>query len=147
MKDTYKSFADLERNEQSGIDYRIVVRRAMSAFAIVAPHGGGIEPGTSEIADAVAGADYSFYAFEGMKPPPGNKVLHITSTRFDEPMCLALVKRTEVVCTVHGEEGMGEGNGVIVGGLDTTLGGLVAQELTRHGFAVARHPDPRLQGR
>ena len=54
MADTYPNFAALAQHERSGIDYRVVVRRAEPAFAIMAPHGGGIEPGTSEIADAIA---------------------------------------------------------------------------------------------
>ena len=54
MADKYRNFDQLSRNESSGIDFRILVRRARTAFAIVAPHGGGIEPGTSEIADSIA---------------------------------------------------------------------------------------------
>ncbi len=54
MPDTYPNFAALARKERSGIDYQVRVRRARPAFAIMAPHGGGIEPGTSEIADAIA---------------------------------------------------------------------------------------------
>jgi phage replication-related protein YjqB (UPF0714/DUF867 family) len=68
----------------------------------VAPHGGGIEPGTSELADAIAGSDLSFYTFEGLKSS-GNTDLHITSTRFDEPMCLTLLASSSVVVTLHGE--------------------------------------------
>jgi phage replication-related protein YjqB (UPF0714/DUF867 family) len=33
--------------------------------APVAPHSGGIEPGTSEVADAVASDEFGFYAIEG----------------------------------------------------------------------------------
>ncbi len=54
MTDKYPNFATLEQHERSGIDYCVLVRREEPAFAIVAPHGGGIEPGTSEIADAIA---------------------------------------------------------------------------------------------
>src|SRR5262249_61887052 len=100
--DTYRNFAALARKERSGIDYDVLVRRARTAFAIVAPHGGGIEAGTSELADAVAGATHSFYTFEGLKPS-GNRDLHITSTRFDEPMCLSLIGASDVVVTLHGE--------------------------------------------
>src|SRR5258705_12941810 len=64
MADKYRNFAELARNEVSGVDYRILVRRGMAAFAIVAPHGGGIEPGTSEITLAVAVEDFSYYSFE-----------------------------------------------------------------------------------
>lgn len=91
MADKYPDFDTLSRNERAGVDFRILVRRAMSAFALVAPHGGGIEPGTSEIADGIAALEWSLYAFEGLKPS-GNADLHITSTRFDEPMCLELVR-------------------------------------------------------
>ena len=83
MADKYRNFAELARSERSGIDYDVLVRRARPAFAIIAPHGGGIEPGTSEIADAVAGLTHSFYTFEGLRTS-GNTDLHITSTRYDE---------------------------------------------------------------
>lgn len=43
-----------------------------------APHGGGIEPGTSEIADAIGGERGSFYTFGGLKSS-GTADLHITS--------------------------------------------------------------------
>jgi len=33
----------------------------------MAPHGGGIEPGTIDIADAIARSEYTFYAFQGIK--------------------------------------------------------------------------------
>ena len=56
MADKYACFEDLSRHEVSGVDFGVRVRQARAPFAIVAPHGGGIEPGTSEIADAV-GAD------------------------------------------------------------------------------------------
>src|SRR5215475_5685832 len=59
MSDKYANFAELARKEVAGVDYRILVRQATSSFAIVAPQGGGIEPGTSEIADAVAESDLS----------------------------------------------------------------------------------------
>ena len=65
----YSSYAELARHEVQGRDYRIRVdRRAHSPVLIVAPHGGMIEVGTSEIADSVAGADYSLFSFEGLKP-------------------------------------------------------------------------------
>ena len=55
MADQYENFEELSQNETVGVDFRILARRARAAFDIVAPHGGGIEPGTSEIADAIAG--------------------------------------------------------------------------------------------
>ena len=76
-EDRYAGFAELAGHERLGTDYRIRLRSACPAFAIVAPHGGGIEPGTSELAEAVSGEQLSFYAFEGLKRA-GNAALHVT---------------------------------------------------------------------
>jgi len=145
MADRYPNFAALEQREQSGIDYAVQIRRAEPAFAIVAPHGGGIEPGTSEIADALAFTRWSFYSFEGLKRS-GNGGLHITSTRFDEPMCLSLLGKTSRILTIHGEEGDDDGEGVFVGGLDVKFGESIGALLMAQGFDVRKHPDPNLQG-
>lgn len=145
MPDKYPDFATLSRHERAGVDFRISARQGKSQFAIVAIHGGGIEPGTSEIADALSAPDWSYYAFEASKSK-GNADLHITSTRFDEPMCLALIGRSKVVVTIHGEHSKADGEGVFLGGLDTALGRRIATALKAKGFTVSRHPDPRLQG-
>src|SRR5262249_50754220 len=146
MADKYRNFADLERHEQAGLTYDIAVRRAQPRFAIVAPHGGKIEAGTSEIADAVAGRLHSFYTFEGLKGS-NNHELHITSTHFDEPMCLTVIAVSEVVVTIHGEHSEDDGEGVFMGGLDTALGDRIGAALSDAEFHVRVHPDPRLQGR
>jgi phage replication-related protein YjqB (UPF0714/DUF867 family) len=84
MADRYKNFLELATKETQSIDFRVRLQQRTGKAVVLAPHGGGIEPGTSEIAEAIAGADLSFYAFEGIKPAD-NRILHITSTRFDEP--------------------------------------------------------------
>jgi phage replication-related protein YjqB (UPF0714/DUF867 family) len=145
MADTYPNFAALEQYEKAGIDYCVLVRREEPQFAIVAPHGGGIEPGTSEIADGIARQRWSFYAFEGLKRR-GNAVLHITSTCFDEPMCLTLLSDTNRVITIHGEESEDDGEGVFMGGRDMDLRALVTEKLTDQGFNVRIHPNTNLQG-
>jgi phage replication-related protein YjqB (UPF0714/DUF867 family) len=144
MADKYPDFYTLSQNETSGIDYIISLRQANNRFAIVAPHGGGIEPGTTELADAIASESLSFYAFDGIKPR-GNVDLHITSTNFDEPICVILLSRTETVVTMHGE-GDAAGEGVFLGGLDKELGESVEVALTAAGFTVRRHPNRKLQG-
>jgi phage replication-related protein YjqB (UPF0714/DUF867 family) len=145
MADKYRNFAALARHEQAGVDYAVSVRRAQDEFALIAPHGGGIEPGTSELADAIASDIFSCYTFEGLKSS-GNSDLHITSTRFDEPMCLTLLGQTEIVVTLHGEHSTEDGEGVFVGGRDEDLGTALGCELTRRGFDVRRHPNKKLQG-
>jgi phage replication-related protein YjqB (UPF0714/DUF867 family) len=145
MADKYSNFAELSLSEVPGIDFGILVRQARTAFAVVAPHGGGIEPGTSEIADAIAAGEFSFYAFEGLKSS-GNADLHITSTRFDEPMCLTVVSRSTVVLTIHGEHSEADGEGVFLGGLDKA-GPPAAPGPRSEGLRGGPAPDPRLQGR
>ncbi len=143
MPDRYAAFAELQSAEAEGHDFRVLVSERNSAVAIVAPHGGNIEPGTSEIALAIAGEDLSCYVFEGLKYY-GNKSLHITSSRFDEPRCLRLVGGARTVLTVHGESG--DSQNIYLGGLDTGLRDRLAASLAAGGFSVARHAKPTMQG-
>lgn len=142
----YCSYAELARHEAQGRDYRVRAhRRAHSPLLIVAPHGGMIEVGTSEIANSVAGAEYSLFSFEGLKPHGANRDLHVTSHQFDHPDCLALAARSETVLAVHGC--LGESL-IHVGGLDSELTARLARHLRAAGFAVeaasekypGRHP-------
>ena len=74
----YKSFSELCRSEREGVSYQRKVANRQSRFAIIAPHGGRIEPGTSEITKAIAGTQFSYYTFDGIRQE-GNELLHITS--------------------------------------------------------------------
>jgi phage replication-related protein YjqB (UPF0714/DUF867 family) len=140
----YGSFAELARHEIAGKDYRIEVReRADASILIVAPHGGLIEAGTSQIAESIAGEDFHLFSFEGLKPYGENRALHITSHRFDHPRCLELASRSRSVLSVHGC--LGE-SCIHVGGLDEELSGLLAQELRSAGFKV-EWPSARYPGR
>lgn len=142
----YESFADLAAHEAYGRDFRIVCRhRPESPVAIVAPHGGEIEEGTSEIAGRIAGVEHNLFCFEGLKPGSRNRDLHITSHRFDHPDCLAMVARADVVLSVHGCQGQAR---IFVGGLDAELSGLLTLHLSVAGYQVVadghrypgRHP-------
>jgi phage replication-related protein YjqB (UPF0714/DUF867 family) len=95
------SFAVLQANETIGVDYRIRVCHGRSGIAVMAIHGGGIEPGTTEIAEAVAGETHTFYSFSGLNSS-GNARLHISSRKFDEPLGLAVARRARTVITIHG---------------------------------------------
>ncbi len=142
----YSSYKELARHEVQGRDYRIRAnRRAHSPVLIVAPHGGMIEVGTSEIAHSVAGVEYSLFSFEGLKAKGANRDLHLTSHQFDHPECLAMAARSEIVLAVHGC--LGESL-IHVGGLDTELTVRLARHLRADGFDVnaasekypGRHP-------
>lgn len=118
--DSYPSFSDLARNQIRGVDYEIeVCHRPFSDVAVIAPHGGGIEPRTSNIARAIAGEELSLYLFEGIKLSGNYPALHLTSHRFDEPSCLKLLSQCSFIVAIHGCSGDGEK--VLLGGLDHSL--------------------------
>jgi len=144
--DKYTSFAALEAGGAiAGQDYNTTVReRAQSGVLIIAPHGGSIENGTTEFADLIAGADYSLFAFNGLKPRGHNRELHITSHNFDHPGCIALAAHHSVVLGVHGCKG--DSSQVYVGGLDDELATLLTTRLVAAGLPVAA-PGHRYPGR
>ena len=137
MVDKYKSFNELAQHEIEGQDFEIADREAGSVFVIIAMHGGAIEFGTSEIADAIAGKNFSFYTFKGIKEH-GNADLHITSTHFDEPRAISLLRKSKVAITVHGRNK--EDRIVYVGGLHLQIKRQIISTLKRAGFR-ATHQD------
>lgn len=139
MTDQYSSFEDLARHERAGEDFQIVSIQRPGPIAILAPHGGGIEPGTSEVARALAEERYSLYLFEGLKPIRAN-LLHITSTSFDEPGCLKLVHASAWVLTLHGCQG-GYAK-VFLGGRDFENRGKASVILNKAGFKAEEFNHP-----
>ena len=132
----YGGYRDLARAQRRGLDYEItVVRRPSSRVAIIAPHGGGIEDGTSEFARRLAGEDFNLYLFEGLRPSHNYRALHLTSHRFDEPLCLRLLVDMDSVVAVHGCDGA-EAT-VLLGGRDTQLRDPLALALEAAGVAAA----------
>ena len=116
----YGCYADLALAQVEGADFNVSVRRRpQSAVAVVAPHGGAIEAGTSEIASAVAGSEFNLYLFEGIRESGNYAALHLTSHRFDEPRCLALLSACDHVIAIHGCRG--DAPRVLLGGLDSEL--------------------------
>ena len=134
MVKTYMSFGELSCNETEGWDYTIKTCHRNNPVLVMAPHGGKIEPGTTEIAEAIAGDDHSFYSFQGMKAD-GNGVLHVQSHLFDEPRATEVLKGAEIVVTVHGHADREDGF-VMVGGLDTILKSKIEGELGRAGVQI-----------
>jgi phage replication-related protein YjqB (UPF0714/DUF867 family) len=143
MNHSYQSFKELAEGEVEGQDYRIRVSLRHSPVLVMAPHGGKIEPGTSEVAEAISGADYSFYSFEGLKPD-GNHMLHIESHLFDEPHALKVAGEADVVITVHGQLDQRD-EFVMVGGLHASLCSEIRRQLEAFGFKT-RPPTEGLSG-
>jgi phage replication-related protein YjqB (UPF0714/DUF867 family) len=116
---------------------------------VLAIHGGGIEPGTSEIALAVAGYHPATFArstdclglhdlwiFEGLLSS-GNARLHVTSTNFDDPIALKLVQISKRCLSLHGLDNVPGGADIQIGGLDAELSSIVLEELTAAGISAA----------
>ena len=142
--DTYRNFVELKKGEREGIDFCIcVVPRGNATTVVLAPHGGGIEAGTSEVARKIAENDLSLAILEGRKSR-GNARLHIMSTNFDEPRCLKLVRSANNVVAVHGE--VSEEPIVFLGGRDKELGRHIRVALERHGYNVMIHQNSGLHG-
>jgi phage replication-related protein YjqB (UPF0714/DUF867 family) len=139
----YRSFQELQSQERKGKDYRIRFDLRDERVVVMSPHGGKIEPTTSIIAEAIAGENYSFYSFDGLKPE-GNGVLHIESHLFDEPRALEAVKKADVVITVHGQLDHKEGF-IMIGGLHVDLRSEIRRRLEAAGFQT-RTPPEGLQG-
>jgi phage replication-related protein YjqB (UPF0714/DUF867 family) len=143
MMDKYTSFAQLRKYEREDADYRILYREADSKFAVLAPHGGGIEPGTVDIADALAGCDHTFYAFKGLKKK-GNKILHINSNAFDESLGVKASQNAQVAITIHGSKDKTET--VHIGGRNQKLKREIMHALRAAGFDAAINDMPTLRG-
>jgi len=143
MTSSYRSFDELKRQETEGQDYQVRVQRRNGRVLIMAPHGGKIEPMTSEIAEAIAKDDHSFYSFEGLKTE-GNSTLHIESHLFDEPRALQAIEKADIVLTVHGQLDHKE-EFIMVGGLNVDLRSEIKRQLEAAGFRT-RAPTEGLQG-
>ena len=139
----FNTFASLKGRAVEGRDFTVEIRHGTSDFAIMAPHGGGIEWGTDIIAGAIAGSTHDYYAFKGLLPK-GNRHLHMASRRFDEPRALPMIRKCHTIITVHGCRG--EKPVAYAGGLDRALKDNIADSLEQRRFAVKRHPPAALAG-
>lgn len=136
--DVYKNYRQLSSKQDEGVDYRITSYDGPTSTAVIAVHGGGIEPGTSQMTRKVAqltGAD--LYLFEGLKDS-NNFKLHITSSRFNEPEAKALVAKSKKTLSIHGCRGSAKVT--YVGGQDKKLAAKIKSELKKAGFKVGKAP-------
>jgi phage replication-related protein YjqB (UPF0714/DUF867 family) len=130
----FSSYRELSLNRTEGRDFQIRKKQRASRVAIIAPHGGSIEPVTSKLTIATAGDSFSWDCFEGLRGNRGN--LHITSASFDEPQCLELIAPCDIVIAMHGRKDDGDPATVFVGGLHEELKEIVSSELSGSGFSA-----------
>jgi len=141
--DRYNNFSELKNNETEGIDYIIRYQNKMTKWAVLTPHGGGIEPGTSELVKAIANDNYSYYSLEGTKRK-NNGDLHITSEFFDEIHGIEIAESAENILAFHGCAKYP--SKILVGGLDIKNRALLTALLQQAGFNVDNNPPPELSG-
>ncbi|MFF5446328.1 poly-gamma-glutamate hydrolase family protein [Streptomyces sp. NPDC012888] len=139
--------------------------------AIIAPHGGGIEAGTSELCLAIAGykpfredevgttvdpvdmeamkvpgvPQRDYWMFEGLAL---SNELHVTSTNCDDPAALAVCGENMYAVSLHGflPDGPGENpdeKKILIGGRDQRLMRNLRAAFKRHGLTTG-HTDPAL---
>jgi phage replication-related protein YjqB (UPF0714/DUF867 family) len=125
---------------------------------VLAVHGGGIEGGTSEVAMAVAGYHpatlaqatdghglHDLWIFDGLLSS-GNSDLHVTSTNYDDPIALKLVRSARRCISLHGFSDADAKGKNQIGGRDKELKSIVLEELTVAGIPAHIATDRELDG-
>lgn len=138
--DRYNNFQELKTNTKEYKNWRIVTKeRKHHDILVTAIHGGGIEPGTTELARRISNVGhYDFYSFEGLRKK-NNDQLHITSTNYDEPKLHDMLKNAEQTVSIHGFSG--DDPIVFVGGKDKKMAKSIAKSLRHKGFTVKKSPN------
>lgn len=137
QKVKYSSFSELSREEKPNIDFKVTYRPCGRSFLITAPHGGAIEPGSTEIAGALAGDQFGLYTFNGLKRD--SSVLYLPSTSFDEPELVRVTKYYGTTISVHIISGTDRL--VYIGGRYRQLVTAINQSLTEKGYEVKSLPE------
>lgn len=138
--DTYASMTELMTNETA---WEIKTKVFYTNTLITAIHGGGIEIGCSELVDLASDtAKKDTFSFYG-NLSSGNSRLHVTSTNYDEPTLIRMVRRADYVVAIHGAAGSEVKT--LIGGLDLVNREIMKEELLAAGFAVEDAP-PNLAG-
>lgn len=155
------------RHEWSQIVEEQPTDNAETQTIVMAIHGGGIEPGTSEIALAAAGYHpatlrpatdgqglHDFWLFEGLlSRGTGNGHLHVTAVHYDEPIATELAQNALRCISLHGcsnaKAKVSETHPVgkiQIGGLDFDLRQIVFEALTSARVPAEIATDDDLKG-
>lgn len=94
------SYKELMATKIEGKDFEVKTRYVNGKALVMAIHGGKLEPGTTELADAIASKKFSFYSFTALVDDYLG--LHLTSTDFDEPRLSELTQVAEKCLSLHG---------------------------------------------
>lgn len=143
--DRYGSFTQLSKYEIEGEDYRVDIIDRKSRSTVLAIHGGRIEPGTDAIAREIAADNTSYYVFEGINEGESD-LLHITSTRFDDPRAISLVESSLYCVSIHSFVEF-DRNIACIGGGNRELREWVGKSLERSSMPIQiKYLCPSLEG-
>jgi phage replication-related protein YjqB (UPF0714/DUF867 family) len=140
----------IDRGFVPGRDLRIAFGDGnIARCLLVAPHGGGIEPGTSEILRAVVElGGWAWYEFAGFLRKGNKESLRIASTRFDEPTLLTLLPQTDFVVTFHGAGGTSDQITTLSGSWEAgraTLAAAMNATTAVHGVRAVNTTGPSME--
>ncbi|WP_436956390.1 poly-gamma-glutamate hydrolase family protein [Staphylococcus sp. AS1337] len=139
MTDKYNSMSELEAETIENSDWEIVSRYLDSQVIITAIHGGGIEPGTTEIADLTAQkGKYDYFSFKGTKSK-GNEDLHVTSRNYDQSELMKMIKNKTCAVAIHGCDG--NENIIYIGGKDQKLIYEMTKQFRQLNISVEQAPE------
>jgi len=176
-KDRYIGMNHLYAHETEGVNYTKEWHRHRWRYKtsknykdeneifIMAPHGGGIERGTTELALATAGftsdfnrhpasaETYDYFIFNGKNPGDQNGSLHVTASNYDDFVANELVQNSVISLAFHGctdeqpEPNTGEGyKACIIGGLDIAFMTILEYQLHDAGFNARISDQEMLNG-
>ncbi|WP_306790239.1 MULTISPECIES: poly-gamma-glutamate hydrolase family protein [unclassified Staphylococcus] len=138
-QDYYKSMTELYNDTTEGIDWKKDTRNVGKSVLIVAPHGGNIEQGTSELTKLVANnGDFDYFSFEAIRPS-NNTQLHVTSTNYDDATLHEMIQDRTATISIHGAQG--EEQLVYLGGYQSPLRDAIQSQLELKGFVVKIPPE------
>jgi phage replication-related protein YjqB (UPF0714/DUF867 family) len=128
----YNSYSELTNYHKIDEDFRIDRKWRRSPIVVCAIHGGLIEEGTTELAEALSSElDASYYSFIGTMSK-NNYQLHIDSTRYDEQSCISLVRESIITISIHGCDGTDRFT--YVGGRDIATKHNIIDSIVKNGF-------------
>jgi phage replication-related protein YjqB (UPF0714/DUF867 family) len=132
--DFYDSLEELNQHLQRDKHFRLRICDRLRPITIIAPHGGFIEAGTSDIAEAIAGSEHNLFDFQGLRRQQAWQ-LHITSVKFRHPHLVDMLSRSQMSVSVHSMGTQGGGK-ILIGGLNGKFKERIYRELAQAGFPV-----------
>ena len=140
--DTYRDFHHLTLARDTTKEYTIAVKDRLAEITVLAPHGGRLEAGTSELAEELAGNDWNYYSFMALMDS-GNNRLHVTSIHYNDPVAVAMSSSALITVTLHRQRE--QTRTVCLGGLNKELLASADEHLKKAGFSTET-PCKRLGG-